>query len=104
MTSGPAVEYDSDSLLRRGSSIEVESVSSFASRRTAATAASPGAGDQAARASRGRAARSYESISGPPRYGRLGGVCRAAERRGQLFLRLFLVGPLLGVGFGSPIC
>src|SRR5260370_39709838 len=62
-----------------------------------------GAGDQAARASRGRAARSYVSISGPPRYGRLGGMRRATERRGQPFPRLLLVGALIGGAYGGLI-
>src|SRR5260370_29310113 len=62
-----------------------------------------GAGDQAARASRGRAARSYVSISGPPRYGRLGGMRRATKRRVQLFLPLLLVGTLIGVAYGGLI-
>src|SRR5260370_9667500 len=62
-----------------------------------------GAGDQAARASRGRAARSDGSISGPPRYGRLARMRRTTKRRVQLFLRLLLVGTLIGVAYGGLI-
>ena len=43
------------------------------------------------------------SISGPPRYGRLGRMRRATKRRVQLFLRLLLVGTLIGVAYGSLI-
>lgn len=42
-------------------------------------------------------------ISAPPRYGRLGRMRRATKRRVQLFLRLLLVGTLIGVAYGGLI-
>lgn len=43
------------------------------------------------------------SISGSPRYGGLGRMRRATKRRIQLFLRLLLVGTLIGVTYGGLI-